>query len=45
MFTAEKPKTAKCPYCSKRVSLTKYGKLYPHKDPVTKNPCVRKSTS
>jgi endogenous inhibitor of DNA gyrase (YacG/DUF329 family) len=34
---------ATCPYCAKRVALTKNGKLYPHLDPATKVRCARSS--
>ena len=38
-------KRATCPYCGKRVALTKTGKLHAHNDPSSKKPCVRKSTA
>jgi hypothetical protein len=31
----------RCPYCAKKVALTKTGKLYAHKDPATKKKCGR----
>lgn len=34
-----------CPYCGKRVALTSTGKLHAHRDPATKNPCIRRSPS
>jgi endogenous inhibitor of DNA gyrase (YacG/DUF329 family) len=34
-------KKVKCPYCAKKVALTKTGKLWPHNDPATKNRCGR----
>jgi hypothetical protein len=34
-------KRVKCPYCAKKVALTKTGKLFTHLDPVTKFRCAR----
>jgi hypothetical protein len=31
----------RCPYCAKKVTLTKLGKLYTHNDPATKKRCSR----
>jgi hypothetical protein len=36
-------KRATCPYCAKRVALTKTGKLHAHNDPATKRRCVRRN--
>lgn len=33
---------ATCPYCGNEVALTKKGKLHAHRDPSTKNPCLRR---
>jgi hypothetical protein len=34
-------KRATCPYCAKRVALTRTGKLWTHLDPETKRKCGR----
>jgi hypothetical protein len=36
-----KPKRVTCPYCAKRVALTKTGKLHTHTDPETHRRCGR----
>ena len=37
-----KPRRVTCPYCGKRVALTRTGKLYAHLDRATKRRCVRR---
>jgi hypothetical protein len=37
-----KPRRVTCPYCAKRVALTKTGKLHSHIDPTTHKRCVRR---
>jgi ribosomal protein S27E len=34
-------KRVTCPYCAKKVALTKGGKLYRHNDPATRRKCSR----
>ena len=41
----EAPKKARCPYCRKRVTLTKSGKLHAHNDPATGTRCARSGGS
>ena len=36
-----KAKKVRCPYCGKRVALTKSGMLYPHEDKSLHERCIR----